>query len=496
MTQDAESIPGPAAAPPGGDDYLQTPALSQRLDLIRHLVDFSRLVIFVVGEEGSGKTALADQLARQARDSWRLARVNADPLCNAEALLAALASAFNLRLEPAADFERRVSDLEQYLETTRQALLVPVVLVDDAHLLASDALLLLLRLASPDGAAGHLRVVLFCDPRITRMLANPQMQAFKQSVMHLVEVPPFTEDDTAAYLLQRHTGAGGSEDDLSDDLIHRLHVAADGLPGRLNALWARRAAGELPSMSADMEAATAPVQLRYAVAGAAVAVILALVLWAVRGGDEPPSAPVAETVDAPAAAIAPAPPPPPVAPAPPPVTPPTLAAAPQAGPAPVPLAGPEPLKPAVAPATTETPPAAPAAEKPTPLPEKTTSAKKIDTKKATQKTAAPTTTVKSGGAIRGEDWLNAQAKQSYVLQLFGSHERRTAERFIDQHRLRDQAAIYNTVRDGRTLHIVVIGTYASKGAAQSAAARLSPALRALKPWPRTVAEVQKAAAVR
>jgi DamX protein len=493
MTQDAESIPGPAAAPPGGDDYLQTPALSQRLDLIRHLVDFSRLVIFVVGEEGSGKTALADQLARQARDSWRLARVNADPLCNAEALLAALASAFNLRLEPAADFERRVSDLEQYLETTRQALLVPVVLVDDAHLLASDALLLLLRLASPDGAAGHLRVVLFCDPRITRMLANPQMQAFKQSVMHLVEVPPFTEDDTAAYLLQRHTGAGGSEDDLSDDLIHRLHVAADGLPGRLNALWARRAAGELPSMSADMEAATAPVQLRYAVAGAAVAVILALVLWAVRGGDEPPSAPVAETVDAPAAAIAPAPPPAPVAP-------PTVPAAPQPAPVatPVPLQGPAPVEPAPVAARTEAP--APAAEsKPVvkPVPETAPEvAAATRTAKTEGKAQVSKTGGKNAGAIRGEDWLNAQAKQSYVLQLFGSHERRTAERFIDQHRLRDQAAIYNTVRDGRTLHIVVIGTYASKGAAQSAAARLSPALRALKPWPRTVAEVQKAAAVR
>ena len=60
--------------------YLSTPALGPRLDLIKHLIDDSRLLLYVIGERGSGKSALLDEILAMARDGWRVARIQANAM--------------------------------------------------------------------------------------------------------------------------------------------------------------------------------------------------------------------------------------------------------------------------------------------------------------------------------------------------------------------------------------------------------------------------------
>src|SRR3990172_8773324 len=131
-----EHVPGPAAeaAQAEREGYLLTHALSQRLDLVRHLIDFSRQIILIVGDEGSGKTSLLHHLLATVPGNWRVAKVNADPMCNADALLKRLSSELGLHFTGSDDVEGRIAGFKNYLHTTRRALLVPVVMIDDAHL--------------------------------------------------------------------------------------------------------------------------------------------------------------------------------------------------------------------------------------------------------------------------------------------------------------------------------------------------------------------------
>ena len=50
--------------------YFLTPELQQRLDLSRHLLEYSQQVLLVNGENGVGKSCFCEHLANTADESW------------------------------------------------------------------------------------------------------------------------------------------------------------------------------------------------------------------------------------------------------------------------------------------------------------------------------------------------------------------------------------------------------------------------------------------
>ncbi len=505
-----ESLPGPAAEAAQADreGYLLTAALSQRVDLIRHLIDFSRQLVLIMGDEGSGKTSLLHHLHASAAENWRVAKVNADPMCDADALTKRLGAEFDLNFTEREDIERRVEGFNTFLATARRALLVPVVLVDDAHLLPADALLLLLRLAQPESEAPHLRVALFCDSRMTRLLGSPQLHAFKYSLVHTVEMAPFTLEDTTRYLAT-HWAAVDPECDpiLDDGYVREVHVASEGIPGRIKAL-VRTSLSEsaIGSAVAAEPADGRHLPLGWAAAGGAVALLLAVGFWlSQRANESDPSsgaeAPVVETLPVPIATEAPAASPtaaPPSAYAPPgPVPPivdyPLVPDAAPSSPAPTAVTNvpPEPEAPppaiagqaasgrATAPAAAPQPPAVaapPARAEPEPTPAKP------------ERKPQATTTMAATGA--GAPWLKQQPQGNYVVQLYATYQRSSAEQFIAQHKLGARANVIATVRDGKTWYVVVYGSYADRTRARNAIGGLPDGVRRLSPWVRKIADLR------
>ena len=93
---------------------------------------------------------------------------------------------------------------------------------------------------------------------------------------------------------------------------------------------------------------------------------------------------------------------------------------------------------------------------------------------------------------RREAWLLQQNPAHYTLQLVAGAHRETIEKFIREHKLKnDQLALYQTTRNGKPWYGLVSGDYANKQRAIDARSRLPDPLRRLNPWVRPFADIQK-----
>jgi DamX protein len=481
--------------------YLKTPALGPRLDLIKHLIDDSRLLLYVIGERGSGKSALLDEILAMARDGWRVARIQANAMLDPLALLCDLTQALNPGVR-GQDRDALLAALEDLLAASTDTHFIPVVLVDDAHELSEEALKLLFSLVIPPRVdspaasreAHRFRIVLFCEPEIDTVLKARGLAAVSPPVAHVVDLPPFTVEDTRAYLAERLSRVGlGALLPLDTGVADRIHQDARGIPGAIDAvarerLWRRQgqpssAPGPVPVPDAGRGSPWAAVRKhgwRLYTAAAVLALVTGFIVYEMVNqpdevGPEAPSGVVPLEVPPPQTA-------PPSAPAPPvPAAGDGRAGTPQSKPADrSPVAAPGPNQPpAAAPRAVEPPrdgadPAPAEAEATPPEPQ----AKRAD---------------QAGrGAAAGSSWLRAQPADAYVLQLIGSASRDTVSGFLGRHAFGAKAAWVTTQRNGQDWHIVVYGPFPDRGAAHAAIGSLPPEVRALRPWARRISDITRA----
>ncbi len=267
--------------------FFSDPAISQRLDMLRHLVQYSDLLLVVTGEQGSGKTTLLQQFLVSVREEMQSGRVDAEYGMGAGRLLECIARGFGFPSIP-----ENTEELAKKLNSTsdnRQALL----LIDDAHRLSIEALMALLELAELDGPDGKLlRIVLFCEPAINELLATPSIAPLRDRITQTMEMPLFTEEQTDAYLRYRMKVAGLQTDlPFSAKLVKMIHKGAHGNPARINEL-AHQAlmemSGEEPQRGQLALFADREKWFPLAIAGGVAVVVLTFLVVLLGGEDEQP----------------------------------------------------------------------------------------------------------------------------------------------------------------------------------------------------------------
>lgn len=92
--------------------------------------------------------------------------------------------------------------------------------------------------------------------------------------------------------------------------------------------------------------------------------------------------------------------------------------------------------------------------------------------------------------LKGVEWVRAQPSDHFTLQLMALKDEQGVRRIIARHRLAD-AAYFPIRRDGRTLYVLVYGSYLSREAATRAAAELPAGLISGQPWVRNFQALQK-----
>lgn len=96
----------------------------------------------------------------------------------------------------------------------------------------------------------------------------------------------------------------------------------------------------------------------------------------------------------------------------------------------------------------------------------------------------------SAGEVRGADWILLQTKSAYTFQMMGSWERSEIDQFIEKYALTGDVAVFASLRDGKVWHALIYGVYDSKNTALSASQQWPAPLNSVSTWLRRFDDVQ------
>jgi DamX protein len=469
------------------------------LGQLHHLARYSQLLLVVTGPQGSGKTLLRQALvASTNKQSVQSVVVSARGAGDAAGVLRQVAQALNVAQ---AEVGAILDQIVQLALTGQEVYL----LVDDAEQLDESALEALLALGA-GAPEGRPHVFLFGE---SSLIAGLDQLNLEDERFHVIELAPYTEEETREYLAQRLEGAGRGIELFTADQISEIHESSDGWPGNINqvardalieVMIASRSAVRRPSMGFNMPK-------KHVLAISAVVVVALAAAWLMPGRTKAPTtgAPANEQAQLPLGQGAPQP-----------DGAPAVEFDGNTQPMPLPLVGQSqpvmrsPLAEAaggitegddgaVPPiddtsdtpptVTTTAPPAgvpagsAPApAVQPTPAPAQVATAKPAP---APAPATKPATTAKAAGG----GWYAGQAPGNYVVQILGTSSEASAQKFV-----KEQGGEYRYFKktlNGKPLYVITFGSFANRDAAVSAIKTLPAKVQAGKPWPRTVASVQQ-----
>ena len=485
------------------------------LGQLHHLARYSQLLLVVTGPQGSGKTLLRQALvASTNKQTVQSVVVSARGAGDSAGLLQQVAQALNVAQ---AEIGAILKQVVQLALTGQEVYL----LVDDAEQLDESALEALMALAA-GAPEGRPHVFLFGE---SSMIAQLDQLSLEEERFHVIELQPYTEEETREYLEQRLEGAGRGIELFTANQISDIHESSEGWPGNINqvardamieAMIASRSAVKRPSMGFNMPK-------KHVLAISAVVVVAVAAAWLMPGRSKTPTtgAPANEQAQlplgqgSPQSGGAPAvefagntqPMPLPLVGNSQPVmreplaeaaggitegddgvpvegssaTPPTVTTiAPPtgvpAGPAPTPAAKPTPAPTQVA--TAKPAPAPVAKPAPAPAPAKPAAV-----------AAKPAEKPATGAKAAGGTWYAGQAPGNYVVQILGTSSETAAQSFVKEQG--GEYRYFKKVLNGKPLYVITYGSFANRDAAVTAIKALPAKVQAGKPWPRTVASVQQ-----
>ena len=194
------------------------------LGQLHHLARYSQLLLVVTGPKGSGKTLLRQALvASTNKQSVHSVVVSARGAVEAGGVLRLISQGLGVPQADVGDVLQRVAEL---VATGQEVYL----LVDDADQLDDASLDDMLALAAGN-SDGRAHVFLFAD---TSLVPRLELYADGAECFHVIELQPYSEDETREYLAQRLEGAGQGIELFTDRQVADIHLCSAGWPGAIN----------------------------------------------------------------------------------------------------------------------------------------------------------------------------------------------------------------------------------------------------------------------
>ena len=482
------------------DMYYAEPARKQRLDILLHLAHNTNELLLVTGGQGMGKTMFLQQFINSASEHWKICKMEGHKMMTEEQFLQRVYMGFGIA-HASIHKNSMLANLKKRLDSQLQQALPVILLVDNAHLFSTKILSLILELASVRNVTSgtSIRVILFSEPHIKVVLAEPELNEKHRLIVRKIDLPPFDESQTGNYLHHRLSLAGMATDQfLTQPTIRKIHKQSNGVPARMN-----EAADKLLFETTPIIRRTSSIQAQKQFAGRKyIAVVLLLGIataayllqdyFKTLIGDTNETADTAQPLDKPAATT---------------ITPlklPDLSASAESKPdnmsyekktaSPAePADHMQSLKEVQSNKNTELQAAQPSQQAPSPA---------ADQLPPTAATAVATTAAqpdvnnqiaKPGGATRLKDaaWVMQQKPESFTLQLVSAHQHATIGRFIHKHRLQPQkAAYFYSLRNEKNWHNLIYGVYPDRKSVNAALTQLPAGLAGVKPWVRQFRGIQ------
>ncbi|MDA0820919.1 MAG: AAA family ATPase [Proteobacteria bacterium] len=467
----------------GSKYYFPNAALRQRIELVRHLVEFGRQIIVLSGPSGSGKSAMLAEVCAADFRNLRLLQFVAGPSLNYVTLLEKISDELGIT-----DEESGAVTIEAIRKSITSASArgeLTLLTIDDAHNLPADTPAVLAELAHSSDEAAELKIILAADPAVSPLIELLQGETRRQTLVHVVDVPRFNIEQMSDLIKHRWNVANGpGEIPLSRAEFAQIYQQSNGVPGKAIVL-----ARQIEILNANAERKSPDPALRYLAIGGALIVVF--LLFAFFNADNP-----TETQDtqmdlelpseqkiAPTNLI----------PLPLPTSENSREIKAEATLAPLlPIAVDTEL-PEVTGATITPQPAERETEPlsqivvervPDPIPLAVPSTPPAIANPATRESQPPSDTkIKQEYSI---EWLRSRPRTGYVLQLFGVRDRAAAKAFIKNRDIGKHSDVLVTELSGQPWYVVVYKYYPDRDSAQGAITKLPPNLAGTKPWARPI----------
>ena len=195
-------------------------------------------VLLLTGEEGAGKTTLLKQLTRNSGARLQFFSVKGGEKYTTHNLFSGILNAW--RLTPPSDFEESAKEMLLALQANHERNTTVVLLLDDADLVPTQELHLLLATVQyfNNSEEPLLRVILSDTPEFETRLPQLLPQGLKLPYSAM-QVEPLLASRAAPYIQLRLNQAGHFDEfPLSEKQVSAIANDASGYPGRINFLTA------------------------------------------------------------------------------------------------------------------------------------------------------------------------------------------------------------------------------------------------------------------
>ena len=207
----------PFAPEPDAKFYYPFESFEQRLQVLKHLVQGTDLLVLVIGESGSGKTTLLHRYLVTTDENWKAGLINPDPVSVSD---------------PASTGQQP----DGYPVFIQQDAKDPIVIVDNAHKLPEKDLGFLLQKALvPESSHKIKRLVLFGEPGLSNYITALSESTASDTAINKITMPALTGAEVGSYLQYRLSLAGHTGESLfKPSVVKMIHTKSAGLPGRIN----------------------------------------------------------------------------------------------------------------------------------------------------------------------------------------------------------------------------------------------------------------------
>ncbi len=487
---------------------------SRKLNLnkLLHLAPYSE-VLLLLGEPAVGRTSLLNAFVQRAATTWRISFVTATALMDGVAFLRQVGQGFGHDLDKVESTTDLLWELDRYLQALGRSGRRAIIIIDDAHLLTDDVILLAEKILRDERADNSVSLIISMRKDLADKL--DRFALLKERLAYTLILEPFSQKEVDGYLRHRMTAAAPQLDELlSPELVADIHRKSGGMPEEINAL----ARGMLTKKGKRSVARGKRGSVLKLVALAVVAVVIGGVLYfqdeinqmfvvpaesvntAAEVAIEQPDSLVANDV---ALQQAPA-----------------MVGLEDAEGKPVPvlqgeselvIAGVPPVdeelvaqvvateevveiveeaEAVVEPKVGADVSVAPEAESITVV-ETQVAAPEVLVKPKAQARPQPAPPAKTEATVPPElEWFMAQPGKHYTMQMMALVDKPKVLRFVKKHKIADQSAIYPITRRGKVLTVLVYGSYPSRAAANKAAKALPTSWGVGQPWIRSFIEAR------
>ncbi|MBT8439153.1 MAG: SPOR domain-containing protein [Gammaproteobacteria bacterium] len=503
--------------------YYLTPDLSQRLDLISHLLANTQLVPFVQAAEGCGKTRLTQHLADTLAERYTVFLIEGESGISKKGLRSQLSEATGAAPHEVIDDEQLAGQIKALNEQNKTLLF----LVDDAEQLPADTLTWLVEIITGQEEAFYSKCVIFAAVDVLALPLSPVLLSILNDTIQILDIPLITPEQLPGFV--------ASVDPLKSAVIDGTQYAAlmknsAGVIGKI--LWQLQYVENTPMP--QQETGNSPANKMkpwYVVAGILFVSALASVLifqdeinLNLREAKTVARETELEVITLPL--------PPPVV---------AVQENDTLRPSPLPEPKPEPEteKDKFASKVTEqSDPDVVVVEKvvndnqpvlvsgedqnelkiePEAKPEDKTSSKQVDRPQIVQKEtempvsveapkvtekltasvtkpepAKPVKPQKQGENIQTVDWIINQPDKSYTLQLLAVSDEKGIKRFLKLHNFSGNLVILKTKRNGKPWYALLFETYVSRDEALNARKNLPKSYKSSSAWPRSILSIRQA----